>query len=671
MDTKNVIPIEKAKRCLDERKSFVMQGGAGSGKTETLKDLLQYLMIQNPSAKIACITHTNSAVEEIKVRTKSSNSISTIHSFMYSLIKDYKKNIKSVISELFVLPLVEPDMQSVLESENERKKIEYEKYKKIYEKYADKIYSLDRTISGKVVGKKDYDKNVYLYNSQLNIKISELNTRIIDIIQKSDYLKIYYNETKFDRFQDLSFGHDGLLTIAHKLLEKFTTLKKIICDRFDYIFLDEYQDARAELVDDLFKISKDSNLTICLFGDSMQSIYNKGIGDIGNYVKSDCLTIIPKSDNYRCSFEVIEIINKLRLDDIVQEVAFAMNKNGEYETEYDRHGSVKVIYTCVDSKPTSFSVQEEKDTYLSKVDRLISIAEDILPDAKILLLTNKAIAEKEGFPNLYKVFNDRYVEVNDYIDDYFKKNQISDLCELCNNYELGVYNPIIKATNQSGYAIIKVKDKIELIQIFSDLTSKDLSLKAALDLAFSKRIMNESETRNHILTSNERYLQSIYTDELYQQFKEKYLTGMNTYIKMIDAHIVSSQEEFDDYKGKLSKEKFINKLSSDEIKFSEVLRYYKYINEQSKYVTMHKTKGTSIDSVIVVLEEYFWTNEYDFKLLYLDSSIRNKKRDNSQKLVYVACSRARKNLLCIKIVTPEEESDFCRQFPLSNKLMLE
>ena len=668
MDTKELAPIEQAKRCLDEKNSFVMQGGAGSGKTETLKDLLRYMSAEHPLAKIVCITHTNSAADEIRSRINNSYSVSTIHSFLYNIIKDYKKNIKSVISELFVLKTVVAEPLCDGETENDHKKSEHEKYKKAYEKFANRIYSLDRAISDKVLGKRDYDKDPALYNLQINEKIAALNAKIIQIIQESDHTKISYNETKFNNFSDLSYGHDGLLAIAHLLFERFPVLYKIISDKYDYIFIDEYQDTRAELVDDLLSVSSDCDTTICLFGDTMQSIYSDGIGNVDKYTESDRLIVIPKSDNYRCSFEVIDIINKLRLDDIVQEVTLAKKKSGDNELESDRHGSVRVLYASIDKKPTSFDPPEEKDSYQQKVDKLITFAESLLPDAKILLLTNKAIAKKEGFPGLYKIFDDRYVDVGDHIDDYLKKSQIIDLCELCYNFESKVYNPIIKAIKRSGYAINNVQDKIDLKQIFSDLSYKNLSLVSVLELAFSKNIMKESESSTHIKENNERFLLSLKEDELYQKFKGHFLSGKDTYNRMVDSFTLSSQEEFDTYKSKLKKETFINRLTSVDTMFVEAVNYYKYINEQSKHITMHKTKGSSIDSVIVVLDEYFWTSEYDFKSIYLDLSIRNKKRDNSQKLIYVSCSRARKNLLCIKLVTPEEEVDFCKKFPMSEKI---
>ena len=70
MATDSVITaIDQCKKCIDEKRSFVLQGGAGSGKTESLKELLIYINQTNPKAKVMCITHTNVAVNEILSRT--------------------------------------------------------------------------------------------------------------------------------------------------------------------------------------------------------------------------------------------------------------------------------------------------------------------------------------------------------------------------------------------------------------------------------------------------------------------------------------------------------------------------------------------------------------------------------------------------------------------------
>ena len=81
------------KACIDQGKSFLLQGGAGSGKTESLKELLLYIKQTKPHARVVCITHTNAAVDEIVNRVGEGYQVSTIHSFLYGLIRHYRKNI--------------------------------------------------------------------------------------------------------------------------------------------------------------------------------------------------------------------------------------------------------------------------------------------------------------------------------------------------------------------------------------------------------------------------------------------------------------------------------------------------------------------------------------------------------------------------------------------------
>ena len=99
--------LEQVFDCIERKQNFVLQGGAGSGKTESLKRVLEHIAQKYPSARIACITHTNLAVDEIKSRVDGDYTICTIHSFLYDLIKGYKKNLHEVLSEIFKLNKVE------------------------------------------------------------------------------------------------------------------------------------------------------------------------------------------------------------------------------------------------------------------------------------------------------------------------------------------------------------------------------------------------------------------------------------------------------------------------------------------------------------------------------------------------------------------------------------
>ncbi len=662
--------LDRCKECIDSHRSFVLQGGAGSGKTESLKELLLYIKQSQPQARVVCITHTNAAVAEIVSRVGDRYPISTIHSFLYGLIGDYKKNIKAVISELFFVPLMIRADQTEDISEADYKKAEHEKYKKVYGKYASKLYSICKENCEKVTGKKEYDKNPEMYNQSLNCRIQTLNDKISGIIEEKDYSGISYNETKFDSLGDLSYGHDGLLVIFHLLFEKYPMLGKIIADKYDYLFIDEYQDTRAEILGDMLQLSSQHNLAIGLFGDGMQSIYDDGIGSLSAYITDGLLTEIPKADNYRCSYEVIKLINPLRLDSITQDVAFKRLPNGSYETETDRHGVVKVLYTVTERKPTVRSTPEEKEQFQVVINYLIGEAQKIASDSKVLILTNKAIAEKNGFKQLYKVFDDRYVDVSDRIENYLRSIQALDVSDLCRLYLKGEFNELIKLVRKGGYIIHTVSDKKKLHDIMQGIIdSTTFSICEIVEIAISHKLIKRTETYSNISDRNANFLEQLKADELYQKFKTLYLSGQNTYSRIKDSGIVSSEEEFDYYVSQWKRERFISELFSSQLKFTEVLNYAKYLDEETDYITMHKTKGTSIPSVIVVMEEYFW-NEYDFSLLYKPDERKNEKQVNSQKLIYVACSRAKNNLVCVRVLTSSEVELFKRVFPESEEITI-
>ncbi|MDE6252756.1 MAG: AAA family ATPase [Lachnospiraceae bacterium] len=669
MAAKAINAIDRCKACLTSRKSFVLQGGAGSGKTESLKELLLYIKTEHPEAKVICITHTNAAVDEIVSRVGERYPISTIHSFLYGLIGHYKKNIKSVISELFLVPEMIRAEQMEKQTDADYKKAEHEKYKKIYEKYSANLYRICKENSEKVTGKREYDKEPEKYNDILNRKIQLLNKKILDIIENKEYSSIYYNQTKFDALNDLSYGHDGLLILFHKMFEKYPLLGKIIADKYDYVFVDEYQDTRKEVLCDILKLSEKYGVTIGLFGDSMQSIYDDGVENLDSYINDGILEPILKQDNFRCSYEVLKVINTLRLDGVKQNVAFKELNNGIYEKESNRHGFVKVMYALVDEKPSAYSSFEEKSEYQSIINEAIIEAKKIAGNSKILILTNKAIAEKNGFKQLYKVFDDRYADVKDRIERYLRSIQALDVSDLCGLFLQKNYNSLIHFVRKGGYVIRNINDKKHLYNIMHEIVNgNDLSVKSVIEMAFSKKIIKQTETYMNIIKRNCNFLEQLKKDSFYQKFKTQYVEGKNTFSRIKDSIELGSKEEFDYYEKIWKKEVFIEEFFSDKLKFSEVLNYTKYLNEETEYITMHKTKGTSIPSVIVVMEEYFW-NQYDFSLIYSPfSEEKTKKRNNSQKLIYVACSRARNNLICIRVLAKDELSDFLKVFPNAEPL---
>lgn len=664
MDTKIKTALDKIIECIDKQENFVLQGGAGSGKTETLKRVLEYISQNLPDKKIVCITHTNLAVDEIKSRVGENDNytISTIHSFLNSLIEDYKINIQDVIQELFILEKIDRKDISFYENETEQKKKEHEKYKKIYGKFSKKLFEIKEEVIPKPVGKREYDNDSEEYNLELNQKVENLNTEIQEKVKSFDCNIIKYNDTPFDRISDLSFGHDGLIKVSQLLFEKFPLLSKILQDKYDYIFIDEYQDTQKPIIDIfLRKVPCKSNLTIGLFGDSMQGIYDDGVGDVNMEIEDKIIQKIPKEDNYRCSEQVINFINTIRNDGLEQKLALK-----EGESQEDRQGIVKLYYSIIDNKPRLGNSDEDKNAYIEKLNGLIKIVESKYESInfKKLMLTNKSIAKELNFEKLYKIFDDRYRDVKEEIEKCLSRLQILDLVELYHRYQNKEYNFILTKIKKSGFEINTISDKQKVGELLSDI-SKDKKIFELLNFAFENKLLLKSDSYTNYIKHKDLFLRNLREDSSYLEFKGLYIQGGNTQPRMKKAGLELENEVFNEKQKLLKKEQFYEELFSDRVSFKEVINYFSYLEEEEEYITMHKTKGSSIENVLVVLDEYFWS-KYNFKVLFEDEQSENKT--HNLKLFYVACSRAIKNLICVKLITSEEEENLKDSFPNNEKI---
>ncbi|WP_428306712.1 UvrD-helicase domain-containing protein [Lacipirellula sp.] len=89
--------------CIDQRKSFLVEAGAGAGKTHSLIGTLQYLIetqgikLSRNNQQVACITFTNVATDEIRARTDRHPIINadTIHSFCWSLMRPFQSSLRA------------------------------------------------------------------------------------------------------------------------------------------------------------------------------------------------------------------------------------------------------------------------------------------------------------------------------------------------------------------------------------------------------------------------------------------------------------------------------------------------------------------------------------------------------------------------------------------------
>ena len=99
--------LEQVYQCLITGQSFRLEAGAGAGKTYSLIKALRYLIEKNRvtmlrrNQKIACITYTNVAKDEIEARIDRSPLVicETNHAFCWSLIAGFQRQLRTLIPE--------------------------------------------------------------------------------------------------------------------------------------------------------------------------------------------------------------------------------------------------------------------------------------------------------------------------------------------------------------------------------------------------------------------------------------------------------------------------------------------------------------------------------------------------------------------------------------------
>lgn len=677
MDSQKLNPVDRIAELVLGGENFILQGGAGSGKTESLKRVVQKALSADHKLKIACITHTNKAADEIAERISADIKVSTIHAFLGRIISPYKRNIQHVFPALFELPVfVGLGDEHYGGDEKLRKSEEHGRYKKAYEKLESRRQTVLGELTPKVIGKRDYDKDPETYIAQMNDLIAELNKEIRTKLSARKPDEFFYNETKFDNFHEPSFGHDGLIAIACKMFDEFPVLGKIVSDRHDCIFIDEYQDTNADVIRVLLRCLPEISRTIIgLFGDSEQAIYSDGIGSAQEYIDAGEVVLVEKDDNYRCSPQVITFANQFRTDGLKQEVALKTLDDGTIETPESREGSVKLLYDLAPDKVDTGDRTHDRKTnaalFREALDDLVGRVSHDFPGYVQLKLTNKSIANDVGFGHLYQIFDDRYSEPRDRMRKTLDRLQFDEIVNLTTLHQSlpgdrRSYNRLITGLRKRGFSISSVSDKTKLDEMLSAFTAKGLSAYKAVEFAAKAGLIRISESHAAFLMRRDELLARLKSDPVFEAFEALHNSGHRTKPQMLkeieaapkeylDVELIES--EYDDRANEIKQKNFFKDLFSSELRFDEVFSFYDYEENDGGFATMHKTKGTGIENVLLVVDEYGWNTEYDFVNCFTADPPDTKRDIASRKLLYVAASRTKKNLVCVRLMNDQTELD--------------
>lgn len=97
--------LDEIFQCIREKRSFRLEAGAGAGKTYSLVKALKLIIEENGAEfvrhnqRVACITYTNVATNEVTKRTDGHPAVqaSTIHSFCWELCKSFQTMLRAEV----------------------------------------------------------------------------------------------------------------------------------------------------------------------------------------------------------------------------------------------------------------------------------------------------------------------------------------------------------------------------------------------------------------------------------------------------------------------------------------------------------------------------------------------------------------------------------------------
>lgn len=600
--------------------NFLLSGGAGSGKTYTLVQVIKQCIEDFPTSKVACMTYTNAAVKEIEERVIHKNlNVTTIHDFLWDNIKHFQKELK----------------QSLIVLAND-------------------------------------DLITRINISSVNPVPNDFFVGLEKGIQYKEYL----------RLQEGIISHDELLIMANHLFQTCPKLNDILKDRFKFIFVDEYQDTSKLVINiflEHFEQSNKKNIT-GFFGDTMQCIYDNTIGNLDAYKGGEDGEVreVKKQQNRRNPKLVIDLANRLRQDGLIQTESDDKNapnmneegalKVGEIQFLYSENNNIQVV-----KKHLSWDFSDSKNT------KELNLTHNLIADkAGIRNLMN--IYDSDGIIK-YKNRVRKYIKDNGIDEDFSDMTfgEVSDFLvgvsptngmQQFIDENLELYEV---ARNQNWDIFSKIYvDKDQLLddkKQSADNKNKKGSKRDAL-------IRHLFKIENNIfLYSNKQYNEFLrVTDYRFNILKiedKKVLkanieslsyVGEKTIEEVINEANANGICLIDEKLERFMTEKEYLFKRVKNIKYKEFQKLFIYLEGFTPFSTQHKTKGAEFDNVLVILDNGNW-NDYNFEYL-MDDNIYNtltpaKKKSyprilsRTQKLFYVCCTRS-KEKLAIYFNSPSE-----------------
>ncbi|MCK0158928.1 ATP-dependent helicase [Cellulophaga sp. F20128] len=277
---------------IDIEQHFKVVAGPGAGKTTFLVNHIRNVLTNSErlgvNRKVACITYTNVGVDTLVDRVKDERDnieISTIHSFLFvHVVKPYLFLISDKYGlnpSMFDSPFEHIFSNGFFRSTNlpTRFRVQESEMKKVFWE-----------INGEtcILRLPNRNRNVQQYhNSLLRYKTAFWEKGIMH--------------------------YDDILAFAWEIVNKDSSVLRILRAKFPYFFIDEFQDT-SPIQSAILKLIANEETIVGVIGDEAQSIYSFQGASMQQFIDFTLPNInefvIP--DNHRSTLQIISVLNTIR-----------------------------------------------------------------------------------------------------------------------------------------------------------------------------------------------------------------------------------------------------------------------------------------------------------------------------------------------------------------------
>ncbi|MGY0645746.1 MAG: UvrD-helicase domain-containing protein [Paraglaciecola chathamensis] len=572
---------EAIKACvrIGSGKSFITFAGAGSGKTYSLKNALDFLKNQHSDdfsrrgKQIAVVTFTNNAAEEIKDRIEQNPifAVSTIHHFCWDAIGGFNEDIRK-----WYLEKIPSDLEDLKEKENK----------------------------GRAGKKSDVRKR----------DIARLTKKMEWLAQPRSF---DYDPNGINSSPN-ALSHTDVLKIFSNLLISKPMMAEVIVNKFPFIFIDESQDTNKDVVRAFFELQKDKSdkVVIGLFGDTMQRIFGGGEPELGK-TKPSGWTTFDKKMNHRSARRIVGLGNQIRSED---------DKRNQFARDGAVEGYVRYFllpHGVLDKDQVEAKIRETMAEITGDTDWTDTQSKE----TAILLLEHKMAGRRLGFGDLW-----------DTLSSSAKiKNRISEGENTELNFFSNIVFPLAEASRKERRAelmhILRENKSPLLEASVLDANKEDpLVLARTAEHAFRDVVSNDKVSFRTVLEviAIHDFLRVPIKLQLFVADAAETKTKL-----ALDQTGTRSEVELESERRE-DKDEMDAWAEALETDFFQIRNYKDYIDGNSIFRTHQGVKGNEFERVMVVMDDdeaggFSFSYEHYFGAKAL-SQANQKKRDAGEEI---------------------------------------